>query len=116
MAKKEEKTSTPAYVDYDGGDEIETRRWNVNNVESFWRGTLIKQRRLSAHPWSIKTKSLCKRMLEEFGADALKEMIMWWINKGNTSSATMASFEEFYTKRYEAYDKGRSKDYSEWEY
>ncbi len=113
MAKEEEENDIPAYIDYDGSDELEIERWNANNFETFWGNCLSKKRRMAAHPWSIKHKSLAKRMIHEFELEDLKEMINYWTESSKTDAAPI--FELFYTNRHTVYDKIRDKDYSDWE-
>lgn len=109
----EKEGSPPALIDYAGDDEEKTEAWNSNHLEAYWGRTLVKKRKLSAHPFSIKVKSLAKRMIHEFDLEDLKTMINWWAESAPMNSAPM--FEHFYTKRHEVYDKIREKDYGDWE-
>lgn len=103
----------PGLIDYDGDDGFEIERWTAATFETHWAKTLIKEKRLSAHPWSIKTKTLAKRLIQEFELEDLKNMITYWISKEPMEKAV--SFELFYTYRHKIYDKIRPKDYREWE-
>lgn len=112
MAKEEER-SLPPLIDYNGDPEAEAEEWNSTNVESFWKAALVKKRKLSAHPFTIKDKSLAKRLITEFGVEDLKSMIHWWVEHKKIVEAV--NFVQFYTDRQAVYDKIEKKDYSEWE-
>lgn len=116
MAKEEEKANeVAAYIDYESSSEdIEVERWTASNFENYWRSCLVSKRKVAAHPWSIKVKTLAKRMIHEFDLEDLKTMINWWVE--HEVMAEVSFFERFYFKRHKVYERIHKKDYTEWEF
>lgn len=106
MANGETEPELPALIGY-GEDEPEEQavRHAVGpEIRSYWDEQLAKKHRMSALPWTIKDKSLWKRLITQYD-DELYEMIDKWMSTAKQPH----KFVFFYMNAHDY----RKKDY-EW--
>lgn len=118
MARKEEKEqSVPALVDYNGEANLEhgdvtADRFTSNNLEAHFRRLTLSKHRSGGVLFSIKDKTLLKRLLEEFGPTDSVAMVTKWVSSKPLKEAVNVGY--FYHSRYDLFDDIKPKDYSDW--
>ncbi len=97
--KRDTKGEPPALIDY---SEVST---SVGAPSSYWTKELVKKHRIGTPSfWSIKDRTLWKRLRAQFGDDVLLDMVDVWMNMPH-KGIEVSNFISFYMRRGEIYEK-----------
>lgn len=112
MASKKEKAQ-PAFIDYSESDVSNSAEtWSTTQFGEYWRQLAVKHHRAALAPFTIKEKTLLKRLVDAYEAEDLKKMMEEHITKFKYELAI--SLPLFFSRRHRVYDKIKPKDYG-WE-
>lgn len=97
MAKKEEKDA-PAYIDYSGAS-TDGSSWTGTDILDYFRRQVLKRFNVSnLELYTIKNRTLAKRLADGFSQNEIEKMVQYWMDK--YSIAYAINFGAFYKNRF----------------